>query len=51
VLLLFQGLIMAVLGLVAIAEPVTATFAVDIFVGSLFLIIGIVGLALLSFAR
>lgn len=45
VLLLIQGLIMTVLGLVAIAEPVMATFAVDIFVGSLFLIIGIVGLA------
>ena len=48
VLLLIQGLIMAVLGLVAIAEPVMATFAVDIFVGWLFLIVGIVGLAPLS---
>jgi len=48
VLLLIQGLIMAVLGLVAIAEPVMATFAVDIFVGWLFLIVGIAGLASLS---
>ena len=48
VLLLIQGLIMTVLGLVAIAEPVMATFAVTIFVGSLFLISGIVGLAVLS---
>ena len=47
VLLLIQGLIMTVLGLVAIAEPVMATFAVDIFVGWLFLIIGMVGLAVL----
>jgi uncharacterized membrane protein HdeD (DUF308 family) len=49
VLLLFQGLIMAVLGLAAIAEPVMATFAVTTFVGWLFVIIGIVGLALLPF--
>ena len=38
---------MTVLGLVAIAEPVMATFAVNIFVGLLFLIAGIVGLTVL----
>ena len=47
VVLLIQGLIMMVLGLVAIAEPVMAAFAVNIFLGWLFLIVGIVGLAFL----
>ena len=32
---------MVVLGLVAIAEPIFATVAVDIFVGWLFLIVGV----------
>jgi uncharacterized membrane protein HdeD (DUF308 family) len=40
VLLLVQGLIMAVLGLMAIAGPIFATVAVDMFVGWLFLIVG-----------
>jgi uncharacterized membrane protein HdeD (DUF308 family) len=35
---------MAVLGLVAIAAPIFAIVAVDIFVGSLFLIVGVAGL-------
>jgi uncharacterized membrane protein HdeD (DUF308 family) len=39
VLLLVQGLIMAVLGLMAIAGPIFATVAVDMFVGWLFLIV------------
>jgi uncharacterized membrane protein HdeD (DUF308 family) len=45
VLFLIQGLVMAVLGLLAIAAPMIATLAVEIFAGWLFLISGIVGLA------
>jgi uncharacterized membrane protein HdeD (DUF308 family) len=48
-LFLLQGVIMIILGIVAIALPVAATIAVDFYVGWLFLIAGIVGLvALLS---
>ena len=43
-LMLFQGAIMVILGLVAIIWPATATIAVDIFAGWLFLISGGVGL-------
>ncbi|MGO9007160.1 MAG: HdeD family acid-resistance protein [Beijerinckiaceae bacterium] len=46
-LFLFQGVIMIILGIVAIALPVAATIAVDIYVGWLFLIAGIVGLVAL----
>lgn len=42
---------MIMLGLAAIAEPVTATIAVRLFVGWLFLIVGIAGLATIAFAR
>jgi uncharacterized membrane protein HdeD (DUF308 family) len=45
VLFLIQGLVMVVLGLLAIARPMIATLAVEIFAGWLFLISGIVGLA------
>jgi uncharacterized membrane protein HdeD (DUF308 family) len=45
VLFLIQGLIMMVLGLLAVGEPMLATLAVEIFAGWLFLISGIVGLA------
>jgi uncharacterized membrane protein HdeD (DUF308 family) len=45
VLFLIQGLIMVVLGLMAAAEPMMATLAVEIFAGWLFVISGIVGLA------
>jgi uncharacterized membrane protein HdeD (DUF308 family) len=45
VLFLIQGLVMAVLGLMAAVEPMIATLAVTIFAGWLFLISGIVGLA------
>lgn len=45
VLFLIQGLAMVVLGLLAIARPMIATLAVEIFAGWLFLISGIVGLA------
>lgn len=45
VLFLIQGLVMAVLGLMAAAEPMFSSFAVVIFAGWLFVISGIVGLA------
>jgi uncharacterized membrane protein HdeD (DUF308 family) len=44
-LFLIQGLIMVLLGLLAVARPMIATLAVEIFVGWLFLIGGVVGLA------
>lgn len=44
ILFLIQGLIMIVLGLLAIGEPMVATLAVALFAGWLFLISGIVGL-------
>ena len=47
VLFLIQGVVMAILGLFAIAAPVLATLAVDIYAGWLFLISGIVGIVTL----
>ena len=48
-LILFHALILLVLGAIAIAAPVAATIAVDVFVGWLFLFSGITGLiAMLS---
>ena len=44
VLFLIQGVVMAILGLFAVAAPVIATLAVDIYAGWLFLISGIVGI-------
>jgi len=43
-LFLFQGIVMLVLGILAVIAPSTATFAVDVFIGWLFLISGIAGL-------
>jgi uncharacterized membrane protein HdeD (DUF308 family) len=43
-LFLFQGAVMIVLGVLAICAPVAATFAVDIYVGWLLLISGVMGL-------
>jgi len=43
-LFLFQGVVMVILGILAIAWPAVATVAVDIYVGWLFLISGLVGL-------
>jgi uncharacterized membrane protein HdeD (DUF308 family) len=43
-LFMAQGVIMVILGILAIVWPMMATFAVDIYVGWLFLISGIVGL-------
>jgi uncharacterized membrane protein HdeD (DUF308 family) len=48
---LVEGIILAVLGLVAIALPPIATFAVEITVGVLFLISGVVGLILTFWMR
>jgi uncharacterized membrane protein HdeD (DUF308 family) len=47
VLFLIQGLVMAILGLFAVAAPVIATLAVEIYAGWLFLISGIVGIVTL----
>ncbi len=44
-LFLVQGLLMLVLGMLALARPMIATLAVEIFAGWLFLVSGIVGLA------
>jgi uncharacterized membrane protein HdeD (DUF308 family) len=50
-LFLFQGVAMIILGGLAVAEPFLATVAVDIYVGWLFLISGIVGLVAMFSAR
>jgi len=41
---LFEGIVLIILGILAIATPQLATLAVDIYIGWLFLIAGIVGL-------
>jgi uncharacterized membrane protein HdeD (DUF308 family) len=43
-LFMFQGVVLIVLGILAVAAPVAATIFVDIWVGWLFLISGIIGL-------
>ncbi len=43
-MLMFQGGVLVVLGILAVGMPIVATFAVDIFFGWLFLIGGIAGL-------
>jgi len=43
-LFMFQSIVMLILGVLAIAAPVMATIAVDIYIGWLFLFSGIVGL-------
>ena len=50
-LFLFQGVVMVILGCLAIAEPFIATIAVDIYIGWLFFISGIVGLIAMFSAR
>jgi uncharacterized membrane protein HdeD (DUF308 family) len=50
-LFLIQGLVMVILGLLAVAAPVIATLAVEIYAGWLFLISGIVGLVTLLKTR
>ena len=51
VLFLIQGVIMIVLGVLAIGEPMVASFAVALFAGWLFLFSGVVGLAGVFTAR
>jgi len=43
-LMMFQGVIMIILGVLAVAAPVIATIAIDIYVGWLFLFSGVIGL-------
>jgi uncharacterized membrane protein HdeD (DUF308 family) len=50
-LFLFQGAIMIILGVVAVAAPVAATIAIDLYIGWLLLISGIVGLVALFSAK
>jgi uncharacterized membrane protein HdeD (DUF308 family) len=50
-LLLFQGSVMIILGILAIAAPFAATIAVDYYVGALFLLSGIVGLVAMFSVR
>ena len=49
-LLMFEGVALIVLGVLAIAAPFFATLAVEIFIGWLFLIAGIVGLVAMFYA-
>ena len=50
-LLMFQGVVMVILGVLAFAVPAAATIAVDIYIGCLLLISGIVGLIALFSAK
>lgn len=50
-LLVLQGAVMVVLGIFAVVEPAVATLAVDYFVGWLFVISGLLGLAVMVSAR
>lgn len=49
-LFLAQGIIMIILGVLAIIWPQVSTVAVDVYVGWLFLVSGVVGLAVIFFA-
>ena len=49
-LVMFEGVALIVLGVLAIAAPFFATLAVEIFIGWLFLIAGIVGLVAMFYA-
>jgi uncharacterized membrane protein HdeD (DUF308 family) len=50
-LYVFQGVLMIILGVLAVAAPVFATLTVDIYVGWLFLISGVLGLIAMFSAR
>src|SRR5258708_19477584 len=50
-LFLFQGIVMVILGILAVAWPAVATIAVDLYVGWLFLISGMVGLVAMFSVR
>src|SRR5258708_8195986 len=47
----FQGIVMLILGCLAVAEPVIASVAVDIYIGWLFMFSGILGLVAMFSAR
>jgi uncharacterized membrane protein HdeD (DUF308 family) len=47
----FQGIVMLVLGCLAVAEPVIASVAVDIYIGWLFMFGGVLGLVAMFSAR
>ena len=47
----FQGMVMLILGCLAVAEPVIASVAVDIYVGWLFMFSGVLGLVTMFSAR
>ena len=47
----FQGIVMLVLGCLAVAEPVIASVAVDIYIGWLFMFSGVLGLVAMFSAR
>jgi len=49
-LLMFEGVALIVLGVLAIAAPFFATIAVEIYIGWLFLVAGIVGLVAMFYA-
>jgi uncharacterized membrane protein HdeD (DUF308 family) len=49
--LVFQGIVMLVLGCLALAEPVIASVATDIYIGWLFLFSGLLGLVTIFSAR
>ncbi len=46
-LLLFQGIVLIILGIASVALPVVSTIVIELYVGWLFLIAGIVGLAVM----
>lgn len=50
-LFMFQGVIMIILGILAIAAPPVATLVVDLYIGWLFLISGVVGLVAMFSVR
>src|SRR5260370_9174695 len=47
----FQGIVMLVLGCLAVAEPVIASVAIDIYIGWLFMFGGVLGLVAMFSAR
>lgn len=47
----FQGIVMLILGCLAVAEPVIASVAVDIYIGWLFMFGGVLGLVAMFSAR
>jgi len=47
----FQGIVMLVLGCLAVAEPVIASVAADVYIGWLFLLSGLLGLVTMFSAR